>query len=133
MFSSIFYTASLLTGTRQHCTCKSHFPLFVTPGSLTFDFTISPYTATLLLSSFMYFTLQVYPQTEARRILQPPHPLASNGRNIRLGGPLPLLAMGVPPEGYRSRSTVEPTQVITGHFFEDPDQDYCVHNPLHKA
>ena len=27
----------------------------------------------------------------------------------------------LPPEGYRSISTIEPTQIDTGHIFEDPD------------
>ena len=39
----------------------------------------------------------------------------------------------VPPEGYIYRSTVKPTQVDTGHIFEDPGQDSHVRHPTEKA
>ena len=44
-----------------------------------------------------------------------------------------FIDMGLSPEGYGARSTIEPTQVDTGHIFEDPDQDYHVRHPIKKS
>ena len=79
---------------------------FGTRGSLTFDFSITPYTATHFENLTSLFYSKWYLWTGALHGIQTPHPPAANDISGRLKRPLPFLAVGVPPEGYGARFTI---------------------------
>ena len=86
----------------------NHYP-FGTRDSLTFDTAISPYTDTLFLYYFIYFTLQDYSRTGTHWGILLPQPYATNNRNIRIERPPPLLATGVTSRRIR-------IQIICGNY-----------------
>ena len=60
-------------------------PPLDTQGSLTFDIDIASYTITPFLSSFIYFTLEVYQRARKQRASLPQYPPTVPGR---YGGPV---------------------------------------------
>ena len=104
-------------------------PLFVTQGSVTFEFTIAPYKTIIFISSFLYFTLQFYPWTGAAGGSDPPTYRPVMIETAGSSGPCHSSIRGVPSEGYRSRLDVETTWVNRRHIFKWPDQDAHLYHP----
>ena len=91
-------------------------PLFVTWVRLILGISIDPYIAYILHLLLIFYSTG-YTRGTQWGIRPPTHPLAINGRKYIIERPQTFLATGTPPI-----FTVEPTQVNTGHIFDDPDQ-----------
>ena len=129
---SLLLSIPIQTGSRWHFTLKwQSIPIWHT-GQLNLGFyhsSLHSYPVFKLLFSILLYRLSIDWDMPGTRT---PPPIFRNGR---LKQSLALLTMGkgVPPEVYRSRSNVEPTQVNTGHIFKDSDQDAHLHHQTEKS